>query len=242
MAGGIWWIAGAFLRPTPAALGQFPDGAIAPAAGGGLPWAGPPRAPLPPGRRAWRDRRFATLSAAFALGLFAQIGLITHLFSLLAPGLGAFGAGAGVSLVAACAVLGRSLLGWLMPSDTDRRVAAALNFAVQIAGSALLLAAAGTSVPLLLAGCVLFGFGVGNLVSLPPLIAQHEFPAADLGRVVALVTAANQAVFAFGPAVLGLLRDLSGWHGAAILLALTTQGVALLVVVAGRRPIPAAAS
>ena len=31
----------------------------------------------------WRDPKFLMLSAGMALGLFAQIGLITHLFSLL---------------------------------------------------------------------------------------------------------------------------------------------------------------
>jgi hypothetical protein len=67
-----------------------------------------------------------------------------------------------------------------------------------------LLAAGGISVPLLLLGCVLFGLGIGNLTSLPPLIAQAEFCPADVGRVVALVTAINQAVFAFAPAVLGV--------------------------------------
>ena len=34
-------------------------------------------------------RRFLTLAAGMALGLFAQVGLLTHLFSLLVPALGA---------------------------------------------------------------------------------------------------------------------------------------------------------
>ena len=122
-----------------------------------------------------------------------------------------------------------------MPPGADRRVAAALNFAVQVAGSAALLAAAGASAPLLLLGCVLFGLGIGNLISLPPLIAQREVPRADVGRVVALVTAVNQAVFAFAPAALGLLRDLSGWGGAPILLALLIQMAAAFVILAGCR-------
>ncbi len=49
--------------------------------------------------------------------------------------------------------------------------------------------------------------GVGNLISLPPLIAQREFRPADVVTVVALVTAINQAVFAFAPAIFGGLRD-----------------------------------
>jgi hypothetical protein len=150
--------------------------------------------------------------------------------------LGEAGAGAAVSLATACAVLGRSLLGLLLPAQMDRRIAAALNFAVQVAGSLILIAAAGTSVLLLLLGCCLFGLGIGNLISLPPLIAQLEFPRAELGRVVALVTAINQAVFAFAPATLGLLRDFAGWGGAPMALAALVQVGAAIVVLTGRVP------
>jgi hypothetical protein len=235
MAAAVWWIAGAYFRTTPGDLGQRPDGdGTAPAGSGAAMRPAPePRAPLPAGAAVWRDRRFLTLSAAFALGLFAQIGLLAHLFSLLAPALGEAGAGLAVGLATACAVLGRTFVGWLLPAGADRRVAAALNFAVQVLGCLALLAAGGASVPLLLLGCVLFGLGIGNLTSLPPLIAQSEFPRTDTGRVVALVTATNQAVFAFAPALLGGLRDATDWGGAPVLLAAFVQLAAAAVVLVG---------
>src|SRR5207245_1749120 len=123
------------------------------------------------------------------LGLFAQIGLIAHLFSLLVPAMGAPGAGVAAGLATAAAIGGRTLVGWLMPANADRRVVGALNFGLQIAGCGALLLADGTSVPLLLAGVLLLGLGIGNTTSMPPLIAQTEFAAEDVGRVVALVTA-----------------------------------------------------
>ena len=43
----------------------------------------------------WRDLKFLTIAAGMALGLFAQIGLIVHLFSLLVPALGAYASRAG---------------------------------------------------------------------------------------------------------------------------------------------------
>jgi len=232
MAVVVWWLAGAVLRPTPASLGQQPDGGPAMGAADASVAAG--RAALPGGMRVWRDRRFATLAIAFALGLFAQIGLIAHLFSLLAPALGEAGAGGAISLATACAVLGRTLLGRLLRPGVDRRIAASVNFAVQVTGCLALLAAAGSSVPLLVTGCVLFGLGIGNLVSLPPLIAQAEFSRADTNRVVVLVTAVNQAVFAFAPAILGVVRDAAGWAGAPILLAAAVQVVAIGAALAGR--------
>lgn len=229
MAAALWWIAGRFLGTTPATLGQRPDGA-AEAAAAIAPAAPVMRATLATGSGIWRDRRFSTLSAAFALGLFAQIGLIAHLFSLLVPALGEAGAGVGVSVTTVAAVIGRSLLGWLLPTGADRRIAGALNFTVQVGGCLALLASGGASAPLLLLGCVLFGLGVGNMISIPPLIAHAEFQSADVGRVVALVTAVNQAVFAFAPAVFGFLRDMTGSGGASIVLAAIIQATAIAVI------------
>jgi len=101
------------------------------------------------------------VSAGFAFGFFAQIGLVTHLFERLAPVLGDAGAATAVSAAALCAVPGRLLLGGLL-GRADRRLAAAGNFAMQACGGALLALTSGT--PTLLMGCALFGLGIGNLV------------------------------------------------------------------------------
>jgi hypothetical protein len=88
-----------------------------------------------------------------------------------------------------------------------RRLVSCVSYTVQIVGSLALLAAAGTSVPLLLLGVLLFGVGIGNATSLPPLIAQVEFVKEDVGRVVALNLAIGQATYAFAPAFFGLIRE-----------------------------------
>ena len=199
----LWWLAGRYLSRTPADLGLRPDGDNS-----GQPVSAPVhRRAAPALLSPWRDRRFVTLSAAGALGLVAQIGLISQLFSLLVPSLGEPGAGAALGGATAAAIGGRSVLGMLMRPDADRRVIAAANLALQACGCAVLLVAAGHSPALLLTGCLLFGLGLGNVTSLPPLIAQSEFAPADVSRVVALVTALSQASYAFAPALFGLLRD-----------------------------------
>jgi MFS family permease len=179
-----------------------------------------------------REPRFVALSGAFALGLFAQTGIVVHLAARLAPVYGADLAAGALSLVAVCAVMGRSALGWVL-GPRDRRVAAAANFAVQACGAALLAIGDGP-LPLAL-GCILFGLGVGNLISLPPLIAQREFGPVEVPVVVALVTAINQAVFAVAPTVLGVLRDVAGDYALSFGLAACAQIAAALVVLAGRR-------
>jgi MFS family permease len=176
-----------------------------------------------------RTRRFLTISAAFALGLFAQIGLFAHLITRLAPNFGTGGAAWALSVTTICAVIGRTLLGWLL-GERDRRVAAAANFALQAVGVLLLIA--GGMAGVLLLGCILFGLGVGNLISLPPLIAQKEFERGDVGVVIALITAINQAVFALAPAIFGALRDLTGEYVVPFAVAAIAQITAALIVLA----------
>lgn len=200
----VWLLARFVFSVTPAALGQAPDGASGALAAARPPGSGAQRLS---GTALWRDRRFATLAAGMALGLFAQIGLIAHLLSLLLPVLGAQGAGLAMGLATACAVAGRWLAVRLASPATDRRLIACAGYGVQVAGSLLLL------------GVVLFGLGIGNATSLPPLIAQAEFPEAEVQRVVSLIVALAQASYAFAPAAFGLLRALDPAGGATALFA-----------------------
>ena len=74
-----------------------------------------------------------------------------------------------------------------------------------------------------------FHFGkvtVGALQLFTPLAAVF---------VVALTIAINQAVFAFAPAILGALRDLSGGYAMAFLGVAALQSLAAAAVTWGRR-------
>jgi hypothetical protein len=224
---------------TPQQLGLTPDGD---APGGPAVAVVPSRAKPLPRAALWRDVRFLTLAAGMALGLFAQIGLLAHLFSLLSPALGAQQAGLAVGAATAAAIAGRSLVGWLMPVEADRRLVACASYGVQIAGSIAFMAAGGTSVPLLLLGVLLFGVGIGNATSLPPLIAQMEFVKDDVPRVVSLIVAIGQAAYAFAPAGFGLIREFApaaiGANASAALpffaTAAVVQALAIGAFLAGR--------
>jgi hypothetical protein len=239
MAITMWVLADAVFSRTPEQMGVSPDGDApgAPAASVTSSMARPL-----PGSRLWRNRPFLTLSAGMALGLFAQIGLVAHLFSLLMPALGAQRAGLAMGLVTVLAIVGRSLLGWMMPVRADRRLAACMGYALQLVGSLTLVAAAGDSAALLLLGVVLFGAGFGNATSLPPLIAQVEFVKEDVGRVVGLIVGIAQGGYAFAPAAFGLIRELAP-HAAdasagsapyVFLAAALAQTLAIAAFLAGR--------
>ncbi|MHC4052161.1 MFS transporter [Bradyrhizobium sp. 25ACV] len=231
----VWTLASTMLSRTPAQIGSLPDGAQPAAA------TGPADAARPlPGSLIWRERKFLTLATGMSLGLFAQIGLTAHLFSLLLPALGTQGAGPAVGSIGVMAIMGRTLLGWLMPERIDRRLIACASYTVQITGSIIFIAAAGTNVPLLILGVVLFGLGFGNGTFLPPLIAQAEFAPEDVPRVVALIVAMSQGAYSFAPAVFGLIREWFsvGASGAApgfYVAAALVQGLAVCAFWAGRR-------
>jgi cyanate permease len=90
----------------------------------------------------------------------------------------------------------------------------------------------------LLVGCVLFGLGFGNAVTLPALIAQKEFRPADVETVVALVVAINQAIFALSPAILGSLRQVTANYALSFATACVLQIMAALIILVGRRSAP----
>ncbi len=236
----VWLLSGRYFARTPEQMALNPDG-DAPGDPPSIVTSAHAK-PLP-GGLLWRDWRFATLSAAMALGLFAQIGLIAHLFSLLAPALGSQPAGFAMALITAMAIAGRALLGWMMPIGADRRLVACVGYAAQLLGSVAFYLADGMSVPLLLSGVLLFGLGFGNATSLPPLIAQVEFVRDDVTRAVALVVGMAQAAYAFAPATFGLIRAFApqlvdappGATPLVFVMSAVLQALAIAAFLAGRR-------
>ena len=215
-------------RVRPEALGQYADGAAqAPDQ--------PSVSPTAPAISLWRNRRFVSLAAAMSLGLFAQIGLVTHLFLLLVEHVSEQQAGLAMGLATASAMAGRLLVGWLMPPDANRRTVACLSYGCQLLGC-LVMTGLGGVPELLWVGVILFGAGIGNATSLPPLIAQAEFPRQQTQRVVTLIVATAQGCYAFAPAFFGALKSLAGGASGELLLlgsAAAIQGLAILALLMG---------
>jgi MFS family permease len=157
--------------------------------------------------RALRDVAFLSVTAAFALVLFAQVGFIVHLISFLDPIIGRASATTAIALLTAMAVIGRVLFSTVI-DRLNQRLASALSFLSQAAALLVLINLRNEFV--LIAACGVFGFSVGNLITLPSLIVQREFDPRSFGVLVSLQTAIAQVTYAFGPGVVGLLHDLSG--------------------------------
>jgi MFS family permease len=171
---------------------------------------------------------FISISVPFALGLTAQVGFLTHQIAFLAPSIGTVAAGWTVSMTTFAAVLGRIVTGYIA-DRFDRRVVACVNFIVQMLGMTIL--ATARTPALLYIGCVLFGLGVGNTTSLPGLLVQQDFPKQHFARIVSLVVAINQFSFAFGPSLLGQLEHAEGNYSAGLLVCLSMEAVAAIIVI-----------
>jgi MFS family permease len=175
------------------------------------------------------------VSAPFALGLAAQVGVLTHLVSLLAPELGPGGAARAVTVTTAAALIGRLITG-LIVDRLNRRFVASATLVVQLLGVAILALSidghAQSSAALYVA-CALFGLGVGNMTTLPGLILAVEWPRERFNALIGLVVGINQFTFAFGPSLVGIVRDVTGHYGPALLLCIALELLAAALVLRG---------
>ena len=186
--------------------------------------------------QAFRDIAFLSLSIAFALVLFAQVGFIVHLIAFLDPVIGREHASIAVALLTAMAVAGRVLFSTVI-DRLNQRLASALSFLSQAAALAIVINS--RNEVLLIAACALFGFSVGNLITLPSLIVQREFDPRAFGVLISLITAINQVTYAFGPGVIGLLRDLSGSYSLPFYGCMALEvAAAALIMLRGRSSPP----
>lgn len=183
--------------------------------------------------QALRDVGFLTVTIAFALVLFAQVGFIVHLISFLDPVIGRQHAAVAVAVLTAMAVVGRVLFSTVI-DRLNQRLASALSFLSQAVALAIIVNLHNEFA--LIAACALFGFSVGNLITLPSLIVQQEFDPRAFGVLISLNTAINQVTYAFGPGVVGLLRDLSGGYALPFDVCIAIEVIAAaLIMVRGRR-------
>jgi MFS family permease len=175
-----------------------------------------------------RHWHFWSISAPFAFVLMSQVGFLTHLVPLIAdrsnvdPGLA-------VAINAIMALAGRVVLGFVIDRLEPRR-ASALSFLVQVGAIAVL---ARAETPLVIYGaCAVYGFSVGNNITLSPLIIQREYAAGDFPAIVALSTAVVQILYAFGPGLLGVLRDAFGGYTVplAVCLGLNLAATAVILM------------
>jgi len=177
--------------------------------------------------RALRSLQFWTMTLPFAFGIGAQVGFLVHQIAFLEPKIGTQHASLAVATTTAFAVLGRLVLGTFI-DRLNQRFISAVSFVSQ--SLALLVLIRTDNEIAVFAACALFGFSVGNLITLPSLIISREFSATSFGLLVGLSVAINQVIYAFGPGVVGWLRDFSGTYSASFTLCMAMEIAAAVII------------
>jgi len=183
--------------------------------------------------RAVRSLAFWSVSLPFALGIAAQVGFIVHQLALLEPLIGSVEASIAVALTGAFAIAARLILSLFIDRLDQRKVTALLLLNQAVA----LFAITRTTDPLALyIACSAFGITVGNLITLPALIIQREFPAASFATIANLSTAVGGFTYAFAPGLLGILRDATGGYTIPLYACIATELLAAAIILPRLRP------
>ena len=159
-----------------------------------------------------------------------QVGFLTHHVKLAEPVLGPAGAGWLVGATGLTGLLGRLLLARVADGVDLRRYTAGILVAQALALAAI--AAAGS------AGAgrrqLRYGFCLGQITTLSPILVRREFGTASYGAIYSVAGTIIQFSSAFGPALYGVLRDLFGGYGPVLGVAAAFELAAMGVVLAGR--------
>ena len=169
---------------------------------------------------------------AFALGLAMQIGFITHHVTLAEPLLGTAGAGLLVSATGGSAFVGRLILARIVDGVAVRKLACLVMLAQT---GALLSLALWPTTPVLIGASLVYGYGIGHITTLGPIVVRREFGAAAFGATYGIAASVIQLTSAFGPAVIGVLRDSFGGYRPGLAIASVVTLTACLILFTGGR-------
>ncbi len=164
-------------------------------------------------RRSWA---LWSVAIAFSLGLIVQIGFLTHHFALALPSLGSVGAGWLIGATGLAGLLGRLLLAKVV-DRLDPRCYSAGVFVVQVV--ALGAISLFTTDFVLILGSLVYGFCLGQITTLSPIVVRREFGADAFASMYGVAGTAIQFCSAFGPVFYGALFEYIGGYGPVLAIA-----------------------
>lgn len=191
------------------------------------------KAPILPVAESGRPRILLWSAASgFALGLMMQIGFATHHVALAMPLMSTRDAGLLVSATGLTAFIGRLVLARIVDHVPVRMLAAA---AMVVQSLALLAVALWPSVEVLVVASLFYGYCVGHVTTLGPVVVRREFGAQAFARTYGSAATLIQFTSAMGPAFYGFMRDGFGGYGPGMAIAAGVTMLGALSLLAGSR-------
>ena len=185
-------------------------------------------------REAMRTPALWMFATATGMVFLVQAGVNTHLAAYLRDqGLNAAFAGVGISLNAAFLGLGSLFWGWITERFAARYVLAAVAVIVGVSSALFIIA---NSTPEILLYSVLFGFGVGGLLSVPPVGYADYYGRRSLGAIRGVTEPLTSFGQAIGAVASGVIFDLTDSYRLAFMAFAVMGGLATVLVLFARPP------
>ena len=185
-------------------------------------------------RAAMRTPALWILASGIGTLFLVQAGVNTHLAALLRDnGLNAVSAGIGISLSAAFMGAGSLFWGWIAERFPVRYVLAADAVAVAVP-AALFLTMNTTTEALIYSS--LFGFGVGGMLSVPPVAYADYYGRQSLGVIRGVTEPFTSLEQAVGAVLSGIVFDLTNSYAWALIAFAVLGGLTAVVILFARPP------
>lgn len=185
----------------------------------------------------WRDPVFRLMVAIFFLAAVAVLGTVVHFVAMLTDaGIRPDRAGKLAGIIGLSVIGGRVIAGLLLDRLPAHWVTAGLFLGSGL--GMLWLAVGGTSAAL--PGALAIGLGVGAEVDLIAYLVSRHFPSARYGVFYGGVYGAFLVGGAVGPALVGILFDVSGGYPAPLVVCAVCLATASLLALRIPRPLEVA--
>lgn len=189
-----------------------------------------------PIREAFKTRSFFWILATFFLAPLAQMGVLQHQVPLIVDaGISEASAAAALGLTAGLGGLGKLSFGRIS-EILPFRYTAMICFGLQALGVFVLLNA--RSMPMVWLYVVIFGFAMGGVIVLLPLVVGHFFGLAAFGVIMGAVTLAQSLGNSSGTLISGLIYDLLGDYNYALIAYIGIYLSAIMTIFMAGKPKP----
>jgi sugar phosphate permease len=230
------------MKGSPAEIGLLPDGDEP---GGGAtrePQASPAHSSSTsaaagegwPLRAAVRTRAFFWIATTFFLGPVAQMGMLQHQVPLIVEaGISEAAAATALGLTAGLGGLGKLCFGRIS-EVLPFRYAIMLCFGLQAVGVCVLLNA--ESIAMVWVYVTIFGFAMGGVIVLLPLVVGHFFGLAAFGVIMGTLSLILALGNASGALISGMIYDFFGSYDYAMIAYMCLYLIATLSIFLAGRP------
>ena len=183
-----------------------------------------------------RDSQFWIMVACYSLAVMAEMSAMVHQVAhAIDQQIDKVAAASSLGAIGMVSILGRFFFGWLCDRISDAKYAAALGFFFMTIGMFLLLRT--TTVTMLFAYALLFGFGYGSMTALMPFLLADRFGRHILGASYGMLVFFVMALGGFtGPILTGYIYDKTGSYANAWLLHLAVLVIVTFLILTLKKP------